>query len=175
MITTITRKMDWGPTQHGHGAFWIMCTVWPLLGGHPFCKRNLTAGGSWPFKRVTDIKINNGTKPQNFLPPEFQRMREGYVFTGVCLPTGGVPQVFGPWSFLGVPHGLWSLVLSGGGGYPRQGRGYFPSRHTEWGRMCGAGGMPLAFTREDFLVVVFKSVDKAQKNWLCIGSNHPMQ
>ena len=55
------------------------------------------------------------------LSPAFRRNGEGYVFTGVCLPTergGGIPGQsstdFGPWSFVDrVPLSLLSQVLSG--------------------------------------------------------------
>ena len=71
--------------------------------------------------------------------------REGTVFTGVCLSTGG-----------GVPH-AWPMVpgpfygpMSLLGSNPCPGA---PPPLQRW-RLCGAGGMPLAFTQEDFLVSI---------------------
>ena len=87
-----------------------------------------------------------------FITAHVQRTRKGTVFTGVCLLTfrGGVTpsQV---WMVGGTP-GL------DGGGYPRSGLwggtlGTPPFRQNSIVSTCyPAGGMPLAFTQEDFLV-----------------------
>ena len=116
------------------------------------------------------------------LPPAYVRsMTGGYVFTGVCLFGGGVPglRFSGGGSQVsdfrggGVP----GLRFSGGG-YPVSVKGkIFDTRfgliHVQTGkkifvkgpppppriaRNCYghvAGGMPLAFTQEDFLVLLF--------------------
>ena len=48
--------------------------------------------------------------------------------------------------------GFWAQALSGGGGYsPQTEQGVSPHRRAPR-RLCAAGGMPLAFTQEDFLV-----------------------
>ena len=92
---------------------------------------------------------------------------EGTVFTGVCLSTpGAVPQSQ-------LLSQVWSQVLSGGypsprwgvprtGVFPGQdwdtpsqpGLGYPSPRHNSRASTCyAAGGMPLAFAQEDFLVI----------------------
>ena len=112
------------------------------------------------------------------LPPAYVRTTGGYVFTGVCLFRGWsqvsdfrgrVPGL--RFSGGGVP----GLRFLGGGGYPVSVKGkFFDTRygliHVQTGkflfcqgppppkkiaRNCygyAAGGMPLAFTQEDFLV-----------------------
>ena len=79
---------------------------------------------------------NDSEKMVCLLPPVFRRLRDGYVFTGVCLSTGGTP-VSGP------------RPLTGEGGDT-------PLFRTIAGRMCGAGGMPLAFMQKGFLLCVAK-------------------
>ena len=73
-----------------------------------------------------------------------RRMREGHVFSLFVCSQGANPC-------------LWSLVLSRG--YPGPGWGInnhrgtpTPPTHTEPGWLSGTGGIPLAFTKEDFLV-----------------------
>ena len=80
--------------------------------------------------------------------------------------------------------GLWSQVLSESTpilakGYPYPGQGVPQSRtggtlrqdrlhhhHTEPGWLCGAGGMPLAFTQEDFLVTI-ECQNKINRDCMC--------
>ena len=110
----------------------------------------------------------------SFLPPAFRRNGEGNVFTGVCLhlrggagtpiwPTGGIPLPRSGWG--STP----SQVRTGGTPPPPAGWGTPPRRGPRsggdtpnWNSMactcCAAGGMPLAFTQEDFLVYVRTAV-----------------
>ena len=105
-------------------------------------------------------------------------MTGGYVFIGVCPSTlvgGGVPHPRFPGLDGGVPHsqvrtgGTPSQVWDGGctlsqvrtGGYPfpdlnKGGTPPTPSiRQSSIASNCyAAGGMPLAFTQEDFLVLL---------------------
>ena len=112
------------------------------------------------------------------LPPAYVRTTGGYVFTGVCLFTfrGGGYPISG--LSRGGPHlssretgypipdpGPWGYPIPGPGGYPipgprgvphpRSGGGVLRVQPPGIASTCysyTAGGMPLAFTQEDFLV-----------------------
>ena len=118
-------------------------------------------------QRIFHMYLNTLRLRTILLPPAYVVWREGTVFTGVCLLTfrGGTPsQVW----VGGVPH-----LRSGGypmsRGYPMSGaypiyggvphvRGGTPSpgppiAQSSIASTCyAAGGLPLAFTQEDFLV-----------------------
>ena len=75
------------------------------------------------FIRTTCVNITT-VNIQLLLMPAFKRMWKGYVFTGVCLSTGGGGY---PWSLVLTQGGYpWSLVLSGRGGR-------YPSQACSWG------------------------------------------
>ena len=117
---------------------------------------------------------------------------EGTVFTGIFLSTSQcqvLSQASGPRSFPGgipvltpPPSGATPCQDSTGEaspagtglGYPltRTGLGYPPDRTAEWVSTCyTAGGMPLAFTQEDFLVlkVISSSCRKVWENSESLG------
>ena len=79
-------------------------------------------------------------------------MREGNVFTGVCLFTGeGTPGPTQVLSREGVPPGPVQ-VLSGGGGTSDKNRDYHLPHGQDQGLICySMGGTPLAVTQNDFL------------------------
>ena len=118
------------------------------------------------------------------LPPAFRRSEEGIVFTGACLSTfrgvGGYPIpadggmvntsfLTGSFPFFPTrglpPHkvrmwGTPSKVSTGvhpSRSGPKSGRGDVgsPSQNSTAHTCYVAGGMPLAFTQEDFLVCFY--------------------
>ena len=117
------------------------------------------------------VMLMQGCLDDIIISARVRSMREGNVFTDVCLLTGGYP-----WSLVPCPfRGLCSQVLSGGGEYPivlslvlsgggRRGTpilscpggGYTPILSRAPPPLSpaitgyAAGGMTLAVTQEDF-------------------------
>ena len=99
------------------------------------------------------VKDPNHVTSLNLLPPAYVVRREGNVLTRVCpsvCPQGG--RGYLPWPcprYLSTP---WP-GQDGGEGVPQR---TYPHPRP---RTCyTAGGMPLAFTREDFLVDINKFI-----------------
>ena len=93
-------------------------------------------------------------------------MREGNVFTGVNRVEEGTPWPLVPGPFSGLPQPKVPGPFWGRKGLPLARIGFTPLNTppplpTGIGRMCGVGGMPLAFTQENFLVV-FVGVGRLQ-------------
>ena len=105
-------------------------------------------GGPGPMSRVVPSLRSGGGYPMSGLGGYPISGPGGYPISG---PGGGTPsQVQG-----GYP-------ISGLGRYPISGPGYPPRQISIASSFYVAGGMPLAFTQEDFLVLFLTTGDRCE-------------
>ena len=134
--------------------FWIVkqniTTTWIQLlfgnfGSHS--KRIL----AWPIKSMTHTYLSQTEQNRLFLPPA-NVVCEGYVFTGVCLSTGGAWSWGGSWSrgcLVGGVHGPWGAWSGGARFWGVPGLRGVCSQGGAWSRGCLLLGGGLVETPPD--------------------------